>query len=236
MAQQYNGPRRPQRERNILDDGKFKLSAPPLPGAKDRPSLQPGFERNNPYLLVRTGFPNDKDYGKIKAKMDMEAFQHIFVLLERVCSSDKPSQYTQDNKGKPFINGQPSKDLLVETTTVVGRDDKGRIYISVLSYDKSRPKVIFYFGDRYYHATHSKDESYSTADKSTDRCRSWMRSIEKVLGPVAAANWVPPDNDQNGGNRGGGGGGGGYNQRGNSAPVEVETPSEASSYEDNLPF
>lgn len=207
-----------QRPKNVLDDPKFKLNAPALPNGQDRPSLQPGYAKNNPYLMVRTGVPNDKDHGRIRAGLDTVAFYRVLEMIEEACAAPDGTNFYMENKNKPFINGARSKDLLVETKIIVGKDKEGRVFISVLSYDTARPKIIFHFGQQYYHQVVEKDGTpVSEAHASVVTARAWVRAIRDVFGAVASANYVHRTMDQNGGgnNNRGANGGGGYNGGGN---------------------
>ena len=78
---------RPEAVMTAINDPKLKLYAPPLPGSTKSPSLEPGYKDNNPYFLVRTQFPNDKDYGRIRAGLDMPAFYETLELIEKVESA-----------------------------------------------------------------------------------------------------------------------------------------------------
>lgn len=178
--------------KTALNDPKLKLYAPVLPGATQAPSLEWGYANNNPFILVRTNFPNDKDYGRIKAALDMPAFYETLALLEKVVATPEEVAYTMENKNKPWSREQGArvKDPILETTTVVGRDKEGKIFIAILHYDKSRPKVIFHFGHRMYHSVHKRNGDLSAAEVSNFAATGMITALREIMGAVAADQYV----------------------------------------------
>ena len=220
--------------KTVINDPKLKLYAPPLPGATQAPSLEPGYQNNNPNLMVRTNFPNDKDYGRIKAALDMPAFFETLGLIEKVVHTPDECSFTMENKNKPWSREQGGrvKDPIVETTTIVGRDKEGRVFIAILHYDKSRPKVIFHFGSRLYHSISRRGGEITVAEQSNSAALAWTHALRQLMPVVAAQHYVHKTMDPSKG--------GGNNRTNTSFSRGSNDNDNASSgggdFEDDLPF
>jgi hypothetical protein len=222
-----------QAPKTAINDPKLKLYAPPLPGANQAPSLEPGYASNHPFLLVRTNFPNDKDYGRIKAGLDMPAFMETLGLIEKVVHTSDECSYTMENKNKPWSREQGGrvKEAILETTTIVGRDKEGRVFIAILHYDKSRPKVIFHFGSRMYHSITRRGGEITAAEQSNSAALAWVHTLRQLMPVVASQHYVNKTMDPSKG--------GGNNRSSNSfsrGGNDNETSGGSSDFDDGLPF
>ena len=223
-----------QAPKTAINDPKLKLYAPPLPGATQAPSLEPGYANNHPFLMVRTNFPNDKDYGRIKAGLDMPAFMETLGLIEKAVNTPDECSFVMENKNKPWSREQGGrvKEAILETSIIVGRDKEGRIFIAILHYDKSRPKVIFHFGSRMYHSITRRNGELSAAEQSNSAAMAWVECLRGLMPQVAATNYVHKTMDNKGGNNNRGGGN--SYSRGNSD--HDNTNSGGGDFDDDLPF
>ncbi len=231
-----NKPQYPTRSKTILDDNKLKLSADPVAGGTNRPTLslyvantpnQEGAIAANPRIDVYTNVPTDKDRGLIRAAMDMPAFFHLMELMSLVsnAATEAGTVYTIDNAKPDFRNGKRQEMPLLETRTIVGKDKEGRVYISILSTDTDRPKIRFHFGAGQYHRiTRPQGTALTDAEVSMLAATAWVRQMTQLV-PLVASNeykYVPKAPPE----------GGGYNNR-QSASAANTNPND---YGDDLPF
>lgn len=212
------------RKKNALDEWKLRLTGDPQQGATKKPHLSFSVVKNQVHVVVRTNVPNDKDYGRIVAKMDSPTFFTFLVALEDAFNGVGPlaEGVRQENKNHKFVNGQRSKEALVESWCLVGKEDDGRYYLSVLDYNKERPRIKFYFLPTDYHSLARRDgQPLTVGELSHMYIRGWSKLLHALTPIILANEYVepPPIEDRNGGgggnyNRGGNNGGGNYN-RGN---------------------
>lgn len=211
-------PRQSPRQKTVLDDPKLKLSSDPLPNGEGRPSFHLYMAGNNPRIDVYTNLPNDKNRGNIRAPLDVRAMYTILECLKLLC--DKPEEtgpYILENKDHIWKDNQRSKEPVVLTRLVMGKDKEGRLYISLIAHDPERPKIRFYFGMPYYHQlTRSNGEKMTDAELSVWGCRNYIAALTGLYPAVAAVQYEHKPADKSGPN---GGGGGGYNRQNNSAPA-----------------
>lgn len=245
----YNGP---VREKNALDDTKLRLWADPVNGSKGSPSLQIVYTDVNPRINVYTNVPGDKDDGRISAALDMYSVGELFQMLRDLAdpTSEKGTNTIIETKKPARKDGKATGELWTDTTVVVGKDKDGRIYISVLAYDKQRPKIKFYFGNGLYSVAGRivNGERVADSDESISRrrCLAWVNQVEGILQSVAAIRYKHPekparDGDRRPGNRGGGSGGGssgGGNRRdsGGDDNMFENAGKDNNEFDDDIPF
>lgn len=206
-----------QREKNVLDDTKLKLFTDALPNGEGKPSFCLYVAGNNPRIDVYTNLPGDKDNGNIRAEIDIVIAMEILQIIEDYANGrEENPQITWENSGKTWdrANNKPSKDMMVKSKIVVGKDKEGRIYIAVLSADPDRPKIKFHFGVNMFRKVYvGNNEKASDAMVSRMTALAWV-SMQRVLVPTILANtyvYKTKADQQQGNQRGGGN----YN-RGNS--------------------
>lgn len=236
MAGNWNGGGKPNFPKTpfvetLLDDRKLRLSAPPISGSKQRPQLSVAVVGGNPRINVYTNLDGDKENGRISAKMDLFAWGQLLEMIEHVCANPDTSRLQMANK-RPMEQNEQSpggkREPVHESTTVVGRDKDGKIYIAVLSADNDRPKVIFHFGAQYYHTIVYRDAPQNFVEDrfvSEIAAKAWVKSMraavmqiltDKAAEKGAAKAAKKESEGGGGGNSGGRGGygGGGYNKGG----------------------
>lgn len=191
---------------NAMDDRKLGLSAPPIEGAKMPASLRFTFPNGNPRGVADFG----PGIPSIPAKMDMLDF---FRLLEMVKKSiaDKeenrwmmtlkaPAQQAPREDGGFAKKGPPE----LQSTIMVGRSDKGKLYISILSPDDSKPKVRFYFGQGYFsNISRKSGEPIPDSEISDLAATAWVSMYEKLIPAAHFATFKPREPKEAGAGGGG---------------------------------
>lgn len=239
---------RPQRKRNHFDELRSRLIGNTVDGAQRPPTLQFGIHRNQVTMTVRSNHPNDnKNYGRIVATLDMPTFGVLTQLLKRAPTWNNDTKEIIECWDQPFINGQRSKDLKLDTKVIVGKDREGVVYLAVLSWDSSRPIVKFPVRpSQYTRLVHSDGSAYTEAEASCIYAPGWASQLTEIVSNLLASDFYerPESNNQGGyGNRGGQGGqggqGGGYGNRGGqggqSRPPQSSSGYSSSDFSDDLP-
>lgn len=227
MAGDYRAPPRPK---NVFDHPKLKLSAPcPTPAGKGKwSSLGWQVVGNNPRMVIYTNDPDDtgeqNDYGKINANMDTLAFFSFIELLGMVIALPTPTgesvKFAVDNKQKGWDrNTNRPGEAYTVSTTWIGKDTDGTIWISIRSKKKERPVIKFPFKMPDFHDLRNGDGTqWTDGQKSELAAKGYLRMMELIMPVYLATNYVEPEKkDQNGGggnNGGNRGGGSNYNNNG----------------------
>lgn len=206
-----HGQRQP-RPKNALDEYKLRLTAPKFEGSQRPPMLAFQVIGNNPRIDVYTNKPGDKSGGIIRAAMDSPTF---FMLLEtlRAAIDEAPGwkNYIENKMPARDEAGNRAKGVEVVSKTVIGKDEKGMVYISVISSDPERPKVKFLFKTSYFHdLLDGEGNRLGASDMSCRVARGFVRLMEHLSANVLDSHYRQPQ-PQGGGNKyGGGNRGGGY--------------------------
>ncbi len=233
MAGNWNGGGKPNFPKTpfvetLLDDRKLRLSAPPISGSKQRPQLSVAVVGGNPRINVYTNLDGDKENGRISAKMDMFAWGQLLEMIEHVVANPDASRLQMANK-RPMEQNEQShggkREPIQESTTVVGRDKDGKIYIAVLAADNDRPKIIFHFGAQYYHTIVYRDAPQNFVEDrfvSEIAAKAWVKSMRAAVIQIltdkaaekGAAKAAKKEAEGGGGGGNRGNSGGGYNRGG----------------------
>lgn len=193
----------PPIKKNALDEVKLRLTGDPEQGNRP-PSLAVSVLMNQPRLTVFTNVQNDKDNGIIRAPMDSNTMYALLTLLEEVINHDGQIRYSVDN-----LTGHPNDKRLL-STTYVGKDEQGCVYISVLSADKDRPRLRFIFRPSQYHHLKSADGNELPMSKlSVIYAKSWLELMRNLVANVLNGEYVVPQRPE------GGRQGSGYQNKGN---------------------
>ncbi len=210
---------------SVLNEFRTRLSGQKVNAEAKRPTLSFSVRKDGlPQINVRTGVPNDKDYGRITAKLPLFEFYAILAMIEGAVKA--PNGYKDQVRisAVKFIQGKRS-DPMPESFIHIGKDDNGVVWIGVTSWEKERPVIKFPFvPDDLIRFHHGDGTPYSAAEASMLMARSYVDALRSLMAIKADQVFVPPPPRENiggggygGGNRGGGnwnnnrgGGGGGY--------------------------
>lgn len=185
------------REKTLLDDPNLKLYAPPIGNGRS-PSLQFYYANNNPRIDLWTNVESDKDRGLIRCSMhSLKDLYTFFKRLEGVINDPTPDVvYTMDNWESKWNDGIKKFDeARVETKLVCGRDKEGRVFVSLLSANDSRPKVIFYFGLGKYHKITRRGGAISESDISSWCAEGWLEAIRAAYAGTVPTAYTHKDKE-----------------------------------------
>ncbi|ARV77231.1 hypothetical protein FDI21_gp060 [Pseudomonas phage Noxifer] len=210
MSQQQN---RPALDPNILDVMSNWLFTDPVPGAQKRPNFRVKVMGNVPRISVKTNVENDKQFGKIDFQTDLATWGAIIGLaLDMAEGRDESEGYNFDYKDD-FLAGKKLDREMVISTLQIGRDrESGRMYVAVMSSDKSRPRIQFWFGPTKYHDIRNRDGSPLSAKKLSESfARGFLGPISKLVEHLLITQFNPDAKNVAKAMAPGGGGGGGNN-------------------------
>jgi hypothetical protein len=206
-------PQRAALDPNILDVMSNWLFTDPVPGASKRPNFRVKVMGNVPRISVKTNVENDKQFGKIDFQTDLATWGTIIALaLDMAEGRDDSEGYNWDYKDD-FLAGKKLDREMILSTLQIGRDrESGRIYISVLSSDKSRPRIQFWFGPTKYHDIRHRDGSPLSPKKLSESfARGFLKPISELVTHLLIQTFNPDAKNVAKAMAPGGGGGGGNN-------------------------
>lgn len=189
MAQQQ--PYKPI-PKNPLNDYRLALRTDKIEkmGGDREPVLRLNIIKNNPRIDVYTGIPNDVDRGRISAPMDPVTFMTLMGLIESIARGEndvvkKITNYT----------GRPEEKRVI-STTYVGKDKNGCVFISVTA--KDRPKVKFKFLPSAYHVFMDKDGTIMDEGKVTEATAlGWVKLVSSYTPHLIINQYEEPEYGNN---------------------------------------
>lgn len=222
--------------RNSLNEYKLRLSAPQVEGATRRPTLAVNVIKNNPRIQVRTEVESDNNKGVVNAPMDGPTFYAFLEVLKLAIDAEPNTAWKIDNKNHTWTNGERSRDPVVISTTLIGKDGEGRVFIGLKA--KNITPVKFIFAPSFYHNIAYKDGSaISEAEISVLYAKGYVKMLENLVANTLDTHYVPPEPRPAGGYGDGNRSGGNYNSNnkygGSSAK---KTPAEDSWVGDDMPM
>lgn len=213
-----------EKTKTILDDNKFKLTAKPIESGARPPTFQLGTYLNNPQFIVYPNHDNGSGVTWISAGMDVNTFGLVLQTLEHLATNAANGEQVEIENKKDIPKekrSDPKVTKVVATKTQLGRDDEGRIWISVLDNVKpNAPKIRFYFNVNYYHSFRSKN-GLSAGQISQMQCLAWVSNAKAFMhgillnNPNAAIDAANAKSKWGGGNSNKGGNNNSYQKNNN---------------------
>lgn len=219
MSQQFA-----PRTKTILEDIGLRLSAEQLPNGTGKPTLKfYQTARNKIRADMYPNLPNLQQNGLIRADMEYGEFFNILQWIEHVAEPTTPngSTYSVAHEDFTFFNKKRSDATQLIHRTVIGKDEEGRVYVSILSAKPDDAKVKFYFDHPHLCTIKAIGGTLaiSPAELSARSAKAWVVMMTAFMPSIVSAHWVDKAaaaaavNGGTGGNSGGQGGG--YNNRSN---------------------
>lgn len=218
------------RQTTILDERKLNLTAAPLQKGGKPPSFKIGVYRNNPQFTVFPNCENGSGIARISAGMNLDTFMDVMNLIIWLADENTPPETFSIANNQPIKKEERTDPNVRQKTvseTMVGKDDDGKVWISVIDrVNSGAPKAKFYFKPDYYHSVRSKGDTANDGFISRLEAKSFAERSKVLMLAVLNAAGL---NEQNaaaaggngGGNKGnwsgnkGGGNGGGYSGKPN---------------------
>lgn len=213
-----------KKERGFLDLTSLQMKAKPPEGAKRPASLTIKNWMNKVSITVFSNVEGAPKHGIFGLNLYPTQFMALLAGLEEIANS--PYEEGKRVSRKLEVFDKPGNDKTHYGDLVYGRDEKGYMYLCLVSPQEDFPKIIFRF-------TFPRNVSYSGAEDPSEEsrleCLGRINLWRTVMPQVLLTQFV----DESNSGKGGYGNKGGYNKSsgGNSGGG---SPSNYS--EDDLPF
>lgn len=211
-------PNMQPRKKIALDNRKLALSAP-CPSAPGKFStLSWRLVTNNPRITVYTNDPADmtekNQNGLISAALDAPVFFMLMKMLYKIVDAPAGTKEKIENRNYIFPAGKRSEKPVVVSEIIIGKDEEGVVFISVVAYDKNRPRIKFDLVPNEFHTLyHQNGQQFTKAEASELYARGYIKCLEGLMNHLLVTEWVEPEKKDNGNNRNGGGNRGGNNNQ-----------------------
>lgn len=210
----------PQREKTVLDDIRLRLLAEALPGGTGKPTAKFYCPMKNVIRMdIYSNIPNAKNNGLVRADIGYDIFYTILEYIKKLTETETPndSHYQISFDDYTFFNKKRSDAPQLIYRVIVGKDESGRIYISLLTPQTDDVKIRFFFDEPHLVTIKAigKTPELSPQEISIRSARTWIRLMGLFMATVIPGKWVDKTPAPNGNNNGGGNGGGGYGNRNN---------------------
>ncbi|MBE0438171.1 MAG: hypothetical protein IBX57_00195 [Gammaproteobacteria bacterium] len=180
--------------KTAFNDFKLKIIGPKQDGSERNPTLSVAVIKNQPRIDVYTNIPNAKDNGRISAPMDTYTFVVLLDELQRIIDGPADDFIKVTNR-----TGRP-EDMRVLSTTIVGKDSSGKVYMSVTAQEQA--KIKFVFGPTDYHSFARKDGTVPTdAELSIMYAKAFVDAIRQLTYNVKDTYYTEPDFQRQASNR-----------------------------------
>lgn len=175
-----------QKRTTILNEFKLRMTTKPLAQGAKPPALVVNVYRNNPQITVFTGHDNGSGITMLSAGMDVDMFSTLIEWVRHYANPETPPGKIKVENKKPVPKEErtdPKQRLKVSTETWVGKDEDGKLWISIVSAENaSAPKIQFYFGQNYYHTVRTKEpESMNSIMAARGWCNTFTHLVFGVL-------------------------------------------------------
>lgn len=206
---------------DLFRDAKFKMFGKPFSQGDKSPSLEVDVWKGNVGITVYTNSERDSNPEKrIKAPMSFRVLIEVLETVKGYCGAGLlagklPNVVTFENyTANKDEAGERTEGRTLLSTTNVGLNQDGTIFISVVDSDQSRPQIKFTFGGDNWHKYTNADTGQPLDPILVSKlgAMSWVTSILSVVPPAMVALFETMDNPK--APAAGGGQGGGNNYQG----------------------
>lgn len=177
--------------KNILDHNNLNMTAPPVEGQRIPAALKIGLWNNNPQLTIFTGGKGAANV--VRAGLDGIAFSTFLSMLEEYAYETDPNK--QKEKDHYAINTF-DRDKQLKSKLVVGRDDKGMLYVSIIEPGKDW-KLRFDFSLGIYHKIQRNGEDLDKGAASRLAAKGRLHLFRNLIPVVMSDAYVEPSQNSN---------------------------------------
>lgn len=156
----------------ILEFPRASLFTPAPETERERASCQFSILNNNPRISVWPRVPSDTIKAPIAAGFGTPSMLRLLDAMEEIYKGPRGTReactvegYPEDENGK----GGPDRRKIVKSEVIYGRDDEGICWISVVSRQQERPKLIFKYTGDFFHNFRKGDGSDFAPDEASQR-------------------------------------------------------------------
>lgn len=238
----------PQRTKTILDDPRLRLTAEPLPNGTGRPTAKFYTPMSNKVRMdVYSNLPNAKNNGLIRADITYDSMFVFIEYIRKLADSSTPNDtyWAASFEDFTFFNKKRSEAPQVIYRMIMGKDDVGRIYISLTTPQTEDVKIRFFFETPHLLTIKAigKTVEIPVSQLSSTAALAWCNMMSAYISSITEKNWVDKtpnaggNGGGNGGNRGGyGGNNNGYGGNGGGNNGGGNTGGNGGGVDDDLPW
>lgn len=170
-----------QYEHQFKELDKFMMFTP-APGVENqRSSLTWSTFRGNPRITVFTRVPDDTGKGMLQAPMNPTTFLSLMHLLRDVAKgAPGRSFFVENDTAAKDAEGKPTRERIRLSTTWVGKDKDGFVWLSVRA--ENRPVIAFKFIMSNYHRVFKGDGTALTQEESSSlEALAYAEGVETTI-------------------------------------------------------
>lgn len=173
------------RDYHALGDFREALVGEIQPTATKPPRLSVYFHKNKVVMEVRTNVPADQnttERGVIRAELDPPTFFLFLTAFERVINSNERPVAERINLKRPDFRKTNGGQPVLDSKVVFGRDKDGIVFMSVVSWNKERPMIMFHFHPNRFVEYVNKDGTTANAvDVSVDYAKAKLAQWRQLV-------------------------------------------------------
>jgi hypothetical protein len=171
-----------------LDKATMFTNCPTAEGKRSKMSWS--VRKTYPRISVFTNDPMDKSNGLISAPIDTLVLHSALSIMEKTINAENESKQKLDIYVSKWENGQRTNERELLATLWIGKNSHGINWISLISSDPTRPKIIFeYQLSDYYNFFKADGTPYTKAEGSNLALAASIRLIRNFFenSPYATA-------------------------------------------------
>jgi|ERR1035437_1834537 hypothetical protein len=166
--------------RNALDNSKLNLKGTCPTDPNISASLSWSIYINNPRATVFFRYADDENHWeRISANMDAVTFYVFLTMLGNIVDALPGTVYQIANKNYVWTDNVRAEDPSVVSHLNIGKDEDGKIWISVTARDK--PNIPLYIGVNEWHTLHHTGDIPFTQAETSQIYTQGYKTLLKIL-------------------------------------------------------
>lgn len=172
-----------------LDKAIMYTDSPSAPGKRSK--FVWSVRKNWPRITVFTNDPADKNNGMITAPLDSATLHGVLDIMDNVLRSTEEMKQKVDIFVSKWENNQRTGEKDHLATLWVGKNSQDINWISLISTDPSRPKIIFEYQVSDFYQFFKKDGTpYTKAEMSDVALAAAIRLLRNFFDVSPVANQI----------------------------------------------
>ena len=187
------------RKKNALSEYKLRLTGLKEGQMTKPPSLSVSIVKNQVHLDVYTNIPQEKNNGRITAKMSSPVFWALLATMRKLIDGSLTRTVDVECDGHKFYNGQRSEKKTLNKVRI-GLNKDGIMYIAVL--EDGFTAIQFQFLDDAYHRLRYVDNGQQVEADFASKlyAEGWVNLISELATDILVEEYVEPEQRQQNGN------------------------------------
>ena len=191
-----NSPNATPRKLTALDNRKLWISAPHPTAEGVTSTLHWDYYKNNISIVVYTNDPADrvseKNQGILRAGFDAPTMFILLNSITNIANGENGEKMKFVNRSHYRLDGTRSDEPIVATEVKVGKDNEGRVWISVEA--PGMTKIQFFFGVSKYHSiVNGEGKTLTDAEVSKIAAMGYVNLLTRLLTNILGDNYESVD-------------------------------------------